>query len=162
MRLFFALWPPRETALALERWARPLDGRCTPADKIHLTLAFLGEVDEQKAIAAARCVQAPAFGLPVEQARYWGHNRIVWAGPRETPAALTRLADCLQLELYKESFILERRPFAAHVTLLRKAPAQTLPPLPGVAWPVQEFSLVGSLLGMHGSSYQIVERFPLT
>ena len=31
MRLFFALWPPRETALALHDWAKGLEGRATPA-----------------------------------------------------------------------------------------------------------------------------------
>ena len=58
MRLFFALWPPRETALALERWAQGLEGRRTPADKVHLTLVFLGEADARKAVAAFFSIQA--------------------------------------------------------------------------------------------------------
>jgi 2'-5' RNA ligase len=158
MRLFFALWPPREAALALERWAQPLEGRCTPADKIHLTLAFLGEAEAQKAIAAARRVQVGQFWLPLEEARFWGHNGIVWAGPRRIPEELARLAETLQLELYKEGFILERRPFAAHVSLLRKAAAPgALPPLPQIEWPVKEFALVGSADG----SYETLERFSL-
>ena len=160
MRLFFAIWPPRETALALERWARDREGRCTPADKIHLTLAFLGEADGGKAKAAASRVQAGGFSLPLEEARHWPHNKIVWAGPRQLPAGLARLAELLQLELYKESFILERRPFAAHVTLLRKAPAQPLPALPQVEWPVREFHLVSSTLG--DGAYRTVERFELS
>ena len=157
MRLFFAVWPPRETALALERWAQGLEGRCTAAARIHLTLAFLGEVDERKAGMAARRVQARPFALPLEEARHWAHNRIVWAGPRQAPAELERLAESLQLELYKESFILERRPFAAHVTLLRKAPAQAMPPLPRVEWPVREFALVKSA----GGAYETLERYAL-
>jgi RNA 2',3'-cyclic 3'-phosphodiesterase len=161
MRLFFAVWPPRETAVALERWAQGLEGRRTPAERIHLTLAFLGEVDEAKARAAARRVQADGFRLPLEEARYWGHNQIVWAGPRELPRQLAHLAEQLQLELYKESFILERRPFAAHVTLLRKAPAQPLPALPQVEWPVREFCLVSSSLTMASTAYQNVEHFTL-
>jgi 2'-5' RNA ligase len=161
MRLFFALWPPRETALALERWARALEGRRTPADNIHLTLAFLGEVDEAKAAQAARRVQSAAFHLPLEAPGYWGHNKIVWAGPRQVPGELARLAEALQLELYKEGFILERRPFAAHVTLLRKAPAQPLPAVPPLEWPVQEFHLVSSSLAAAGSSYRTLERFAL-
>ena len=35
---------------------------------------------------------ATAHALPVEQAQYWKHRRIVWAGPREMPAALATLA----------------------------------------------------------------------
>src|SRR5882672_6392219 len=142
MRLFFALWPPRETALALERWAQSLEGRCTPADRIHLTLAFLGEADAEKALVAARRVQAAGFRLPLEEASYWAHNRIVWAGPRVLPAELALLAETLQMELYKEGFILERRPFAAHVTLVRRAAAQSLPALPRIEWLAKEFALV--------------------
>ena len=158
MRLFFALWPPREAALALERWAQSLEGRCTPADKIHLTLVFLGEADAQKAIAAARRVQVGQFWLPLEEARFWGHNNIVWAGPRRIPEELAGAAEMLQLELYKEGFILERRTFAAHVTLVRNAVAAgSLPALPRVEWPVKEFALVCS----SGGAYQTLERFSL-
>jgi 2'-5' RNA ligase len=146
MRLFFALWPPRETALALERWAQAVDGRRTPADKIHLTLAFLGQADAAKARAAADRVQAAGFRLPLEEARHWAHNHIVWA-------------EALQAELYKEAFILERRPFAAHVALVRKAAApESLPALPRVVWPAREFALVGSADG----AYRTLERFSLS
>lgn len=157
MRLFFALWPSQETALALERWAQGLEGRRTPGDRIHLTLAFLGEADAENAVTAARRVQAAPFRLPLEQTSYWSHNKIIWAGPRQVPAEMARLVETLQLELYKESFILERRPFAAHVTLARKAPAQPLPALPRIEWLVKEFALVGS----SGGSYLTLERFSL-
>jgi len=159
MRLFFALWPPRETALALEHWAQAVDGRRTPAGKIHLTLAFLGEADADKASAAAGRVQAVAFRLPLEEARHWPHNHIVWAGPHRVPGELARLVEALQVELYREAFVLERRPFAAHVTLVRKAAApESLPPLPRVVWPAREFALVGSADG----AYRTLERFSLS
>jgi 2'-5' RNA ligase len=163
VRLFFAVWPPPETARALEGWARALEGRATPAEKIHLTLAFLGGADPDKAIAAARRVQGEAHYIPIETAKYWKHNRILWVGPRETPPLLKALVDALHLELYRAEYILERRPFAAHVTLLRapRAP-RALTPLPKVKWPVDEFVLVNSSLSSKGSSYDIVERFPLT
>jgi 2'-5' RNA ligase len=162
VRFFFAAWPPPATAAALAQWARGLQGRPTPAEKIHLTLAFLGAVQPDKAIAAARRVRARAHALPIEIAQYWKHNQIVWAGPRDTPAALTALVDALHIELYRAEYILERRPFAAHVTLLRKAPAPaSLPPLPAVDWPVHELVLASSTVSSNGSTYAIVERFPL-
>ena len=165
MRLFFALWPPAEAARALARWAgsaqRETGGKATGEEKIHLTLAFLGEADPGKAIAAARRVGGKRHQLPIEEARYWRVNNIVWAGPRETPPPLKALHESLSLELYREEFILERRPFAAHVTLLRKARAATLPPLPAVQWPVAEFLLVRSSLSSKGAAYEPLERFPL-
>lgn len=162
MRLFFAAWPPPETADALAQWARQLEGRATPADKIHLTLAFLGGVQPDKAAAAARQVRARPHGLPLEIAKYWKQNQIVWAGPRDTPPGLQALVDALHLQLYRAEFILERRPFAAHVTLLRKAPRPaSLPELPELDWPVREFTLVSSSVSSKGSTYTILERFPL-
>lgn len=165
MRIFFAIWPPAAAARALAQWAREAQrlsgGTLTQEEKIHLTLAFLGEADPTRAIAAARRVQAEPHALPMEEARYWRDNHIVWAGPRETPPPLAALFKRLELELYKEDFILERRPFTAHVTLIRKARAATLPPLPAIDWPVREFLLVRSQLSSAGSAYEPLERFAL-
>jgi RNA 2',3'-cyclic 3'-phosphodiesterase len=165
MRIFFAVWPPAEAARALARWAletqRQTGGNATHESKIHLTLAFLGDADHARAIRAARKVRAPGHTLPIEQARYWRDSRIVWAGPRETPSPLLDLFNRLKAELYEENFMLEPRPFAAHVTLIRKARAAALPPLPAMDWPVGEFVLVRSALSPAGSSYEVLERFPL-
>ena len=135
-----------------------MQGRAIPAEKIHLTLAFLGGVEPDKASAAARRVRADAFELPIDTAQYWRDNHIVWVGPREMPAGLQALVERLQLALYRAEFILERRPFAAHVTLVRKARApKALPPLPQLEWPAREFALVNSVEGI----YKDVERFAL-
>ena len=161
MRLFFALWPPVDTARALGQWAseaqRATGGRITAEEKVHLTLAFLGDADEDKATAAARRVTGKPHALPIEEARYVRENQMVWVRPRETPPSLKALFDSLSMELYREEFILERRPFAAHVTLIRKARNAKLPPLPAVEWPVREFRLVRS----KGGSYEPVESFAL-
>jgi RNA 2',3'-cyclic 3'-phosphodiesterase len=165
MRFFFALWPPAETARTLAGWAadaqRLTGGRVTEAAKIHLTLAFLGEADHEKAIRAARTAEGKVQNLPIEQARYWRENGIVWAGPRETPPPLKALFESLSMALDREQFILERRPFAAHVTLVRKARGAALPPLPAVDWPVREFLLVRSSLSSAGARYEPLERFAL-
>lgn len=169
MRLFFAAWPPPRTALGLERWAseaaRETRGRVTRAEKIHLTLAFLGEVEDpriQSLVKAAGQTAGKAHRLPLEQARYWPHNRIVWVGPNETPPPLGALVADLKSLLIGKGFELERRAFEAHVTLIRKARApRALPVLPSLDWPVEEFVLVRSTLSSEGSSYDVLERFPL-
>jgi 2'-5' RNA ligase len=165
MRIFFAIWPPAATARALAQWAREAQrltgGTLTAQDKIHLTLAFLGEADQDRAIRAARKVDGTPHDLPIEDARYWRDNHIVWAGPRDTPPPLAELFQRLELALFKEDFSLERRPFTAHVTLIRKARAARLPPLPAIDWPVREFLLVRSQLSSAGSTYEPLERFAL-
>lgn len=166
MRLFFALWPPPDTAQALGQWARAVQGetggRATADETIHLTLAFLGEGDPARAAAAARRVHGKAFDLPIDSSRYWKHNKIVWVGPRSMPPQLSDMVRQLHTRLMGEGFVLEDRPFAAHVTLVRKALSPTaLPALPAVAWPAPEFVLVRSTPASSGSRYEIIERFRL-
>ena len=165
-RLFFAIWPPQAAAESLHRWAlqaqHETGGRVTRADTIHLTLAFLGEAEPEGAAAAASSVRAARHELPIEQARYWPHNHIVWVGPREMPPALAAMAGALSGSLSKGGFTLEARAFHAHVTLIRKARAQgALPPLPAVAWPVEKFALVRSELAADGARYSVLQRFTL-
>jgi type IV pilus assembly protein PilA len=163
MRLFFAVWPPAASARALAEWARQAGratgGRTTAEGNIHLTLAFLGEADEAKAAAAARRVKGEAHELPIEEARQV--RDMVWVAPRETPAPLLELFKKLEFALYANDFALERQPFAAHVTLIRKARAAALPALPKVDWPVREFSLVRSEISSKGAKYEVAERFSL-
>ena len=164
MRLFFALWPPAKAARALAEWADEVKdlsgGRRTPEGNIHLTLCFLGRAEPARAIAAAKRVKGAPHRLPIEQARHV--NRMIWVAPLEVPAPLAALHSALAVELYREEFILERRPFAAHVTLIRNARGAVLPALPPIDWPVSEFVLVRSSLSSRGPAYEPLERFPLT
>jgi 2'-5' RNA ligase len=164
MRLFFAIWPPARTAQALAAWAEEVralsGGRRTAEGNIHLTLSFLGSAEPAKAIAAAKRVKGAPHRLPIEHARHVNH--MIWVAPREMPPPLAALHSALAIELYREEFILERRPFAAHVTLIRKARATVLHALPAIDWPVSEFVLVRSSLSSRGPSYEPLERFPLT
>ncbi len=169
MRLFFALWPPAATVAALAAWAeeaqKQTGGRLTRPESIHLTLAFLGEVAEERvenAIRAAKSVRGERHALPIEHARVWSHNHVAWVGPKQTPAALESVVQSLRAQLRSEGFVLESRPFAAHLTLVRKAKRPTrLPPLPQVEWPVDEFTLVRSSLSRNGSTYEVIARFPI-
>ena len=167
MRLFFALWPPAKAAHALAQWTHQVmkdaGGSAMRTENIHLTLAFLGEADPGKAHNAAQRVQGRRHALPIDHAHYWNHNKIVWVGPRTVPVPLGALVGQLHAALKDAGFVLEDRPFAAHISLVRKArPPKALPPLPEVDWPVSEFLLVRSRTSPKGSTYEPVERFPLS
>lgn len=166
MRLFFALWPPGESAQALADWAadvqRQTGGKVTATENIHLTLAFLGDADSAAAIHAGRQVKGGRHALPIETAKYVRRNEMVWVAPAAMPAELAEFVQSLYAALRAGSFRLEERPFAAHVTLIRRAKMpKSLPPLPAVRWPVDEFVLVRSRTSPKGSTYEPVERFPL-
>ena len=151
----------------MHAWAsaaqRSTGGRVTRAETIHLTLAFLGEVEEARVPALMEfSFEAERHVLPIEQTRYWPRSRIVWAGPLETPEGLLSLFGQLKEQLQSRKFKFERRPFAAHITLIRKAwEPGDLPDLPAVDWPVAEVALVRSRLAPDGPRYDIIRRFAL-
>jgi 2'-5' RNA ligase len=166
LRLFFALWPAPGVARALAEWAQAVQrdsgGRTTAVETIHLTLAFLGEADPLNAARAAANVKGKAFEMKIDAAKYWRHNRIVWVGPGELPMELSDLVGQLHGALRADGFVLEDRPFAAHITLIRKAdPPNSMPPLPAVEWQAKELLLVRSVPGGRGSRYEPVACFPL-
>jgi 2'-5' RNA ligase len=164
MRLFFALWPPRAAATALHAWAKTVgQGKVSRTETIHLTLAFLGDVEERfLPLLLEYKSKERKHSLPIEQARYWKHNQIVWVGPRQIPEGLSGIVFDLKAFLDESKFETEKRPFAAHVTLIRKArdPGE-LPGLPAVEWPVDEVVLVRSHLSSKGASYEVMHRYPL-
>lgn len=169
MRVFFALWPTAEAARDLHAVAaaagRECGGRAMRRDTLHLTLAFVGEVADDRLpdlLAAAATVAGERFELVLDRLVWWRHNRILWAGCRETPDALAGLAGGLAAALRAAGFPIERRPFAAHLTLVRDCPGERLPGLAApVGWPAAEFVLVRSRRSAEGSRYEILGRWPL-
>lgn len=170
-RLFFALWPDAETQNALAEHARQaLDrrrARRMPAENLHITLAFLGEVDAATracAEAAAARVAAEPFELSIDRLGYWPRKGLLWAGPSTTPPALERLAADLGEVLAADcGFEREQRAFKAHLTLARKVPK--MPPrmaIEPVDWAVERFVLVASETGPEGATYTVVGEWPLT
>ncbi|QJR16864.1 RNA 2',3'-cyclic phosphodiesterase [Usitatibacter palustris] len=151
-RLFFALRPsaPALAALAAlgESLARQSGGRAVPAAKIHLTLAFLGEVEPQRvamARGAADAVGSERFEARCDQVGSFRGAGVAWAGMSEMPAGLVRLAASLAARLRDAGFVLETRPFVPHLTLVRRVErAVPVTPIAPIAWTMEGFSLVES------------------
>ena len=163
-RLFFAIWPDdagadRLRALA-ESLAPRVGGRPVPRDNIHLTLAFLGDLDDERAAAAAAVRgEGKAFVLSLDRLGSFRKARVAWAGASRAPGELVALESQLGEALRGLGFTLEDRPFAPHVTLLRKT-ERTLAAeaIEAVRWEVGEVTLVRSRAG----KYEIVKRSELT
>lgn len=168
-RLFFALWPSEAISANLAEAGKNLleicGGRRTRKETIHLTLAFLGEVEPERIddlLRLAGEIHAPAFGLNLTRFGWWSHNRIVWAAPDETPVELTQLVDALRESLRGAGFRFDTKPFVPHITLLRKADCRGSPlPAGEVEWRAEDFVLVRSVPGESGSAYEVVGRWPL-
>lgn len=168
-RLFFALWPGAAASAGLAEAGEQLHevcgGRRTRAETIHLTLAFLGEVEPERIdelLALAGEILAPEFGFDLTRFGWWPHNRIVWVAPTETPVELTLLVETLRERLRGAAFRFDTKPFVPHVTLLRKADCRKNPlPAGQIDWHVEDFVLVRSVPGESGSAYEVLGRWPL-
>ena len=167
MRLFIALWPAAEVRDALAQVARSLaglaSGKAVPLEKIHLTLAFLGEVapdriGEVRAVADA--VRVPSFELVLDGVGAFAKAGVAWAGSSALPDELARLQSRLESGLRARGFALDERPFAAHVTIARKV-ARAVPPSPmaPIRWTASEFVLARSEAGT--GRYSVMESWPL-
>jgi RNA 2',3'-cyclic 3'-phosphodiesterase len=155
VRLFFALWPDAGTRARLDDWARAMHAACggrrTGADKLHQTLAFLGDVSDVAPVEAAmERVPPRRFTLRVDQPGYWKKNRIAWAGCSAVPAELADLVAELRGSLEDAGVAFDEKPFAVHITLARDArPPASMPVLEPIDWPVDGFALVGSAGGRY-------------
>lgn len=166
-RLFFALWPDEGAARPLaalsESVALQLEGKPVPRDRIHLTLAFLGEVAPGRAEAARRAaaaVRSSAFDLILDQIGSFRAARVAWAGCAHSPSGLEALQVRLGKELRSREFALEERPFSAHVTLARRiSKAIARAPMAPIPWSAREYTLVRSEPGT--GRYTVLETWPL-
>jgi 2'-5' RNA ligase len=168
MRLFFALMPPPALQSALAAAAAQVHlphGRRVPATGLHVTLAFLGQVD---AAARAGCERAgatidrEAFELSFDRAGCFERTHVAWLGPVRAPPGLTDLAADLRAALAAEAVRFDPQPFRCHLTIARDARAVPLPQrFTPVRWPVHEFALVESLSGSAGVRYEIRAKWPL-
>ena len=168
-RLFFALWPPAELSRELYRLAgnvlRGDAGRRVMPEHIHLTLAFLGSVDasfRECAEQAAVAIRAESFMLMLEQMGYWPKSGILWVGPNQTPQPLLHLVQDLNAGLAGCGHEAEKRPYAAHLTLARKArPHGDIHSIESRAWEINRFHLVQSHTPADGARYEILRSWRL-
>ena len=144
------------------RWVRPA--------KLHLTLAFLGEVADPSAVLralAAAPFPQPPFGLSLSVVGVFpasGAPRVIWMGPGRGGEQAAAVARLLRRRLQDCGCGPGLPRFEPHVTLgrvrrlrtpggrrLRAALAETA--LPPVSWTVDRISLYESRLESGGSTY---------
>lgn len=176
MRLFIAIELPEQARKALAGLRCDIPGaRWVPWEQIHLTLAFLGEVDDDgvaRLTGRLSRIHAPAFTL-----RFGGSGcfpdrrrpRVLWVG-LEHESRLLHLAAKVRDAVTDCGIVLEDRPFSPHITLARiKVPKpeeagifldrHLQKKLPSLA--VREFILFQSQLTQEGAIHTPIRSFPL-
>ena len=167
MRTFVALDLPENFADETAALARALrdyvDGRFMKPESYHLTLAFLGDIDEhdlQLAIAAteAACNDVVPVKLSCTGLGTFGrkNDATLWLGIAES-APLMQLAARIRDELDSRDIAFDKKGFKPHITLARRArlPRAALPALP---FPRDDFAnhvaVYKSELTPEGASYK--------
>lgn len=169
MRLFFGLKPDAGACLAIDAWRErmfPPMPRPVPPQNLHLTLAFLGEVDEkhlETLMTQAGFIDAPAFSLRLDQLGYFPRPQVLWIGPRETPLEVIELSRHLASIGRRLALHVERREFEAHLTIARRCvtppPASAAPP--DFDLDFDSFALFESQSIRGGVRYRAIGEWPL-
>jgi 2'-5' RNA ligase len=168
--MFFAIVPDGAACGALDALARELapetGGRPTPAANLHLTLAFLGTMPEDRRArieAAARAAAAATaqFDIALDSVGHFRAARVAWAGQAHTQQPLQHLFDRLRAGLAAAALPVEQRPFHPHVTLVRhcRHPPSGAP-WPGTRWRAEALTLMASETLSGGARYRALASWP--
>ena len=101
------------------RWVNPTG--------IHLTLAFLGELDDEQLALVEQAAEIAAqqnhsFSYSLSHLGIFGSQRsprVIWMGIDEPTGALITVHRALQQQLITQGFEVDTRPFSPHLTLAR-------------------------------------------
>ena len=145
------------------------------AEKLHITLKFLGEIEQRRvealSRAAARAAEsAQGFELGIEGAGAFpprGLPRVLWLGVSDPSDGLARLQSHLEDECATASFAREKRPFHPHLTIARLRQPEGARQLAAlheqIGFEAQRFDVLGlvvmrSEMGPGGSRYTELAR----
>ncbi len=157
-----------------------VDARWVAASNLHITLWFLGEVDEGRvamvSTAIDRRFEERTFDLEIGSLGAFppsGAPRVFWLGIRSGAASLARLHDELTVRLEPLGFKPERRSFSAHLTIARvrdvsrgvsygdiREMVRAMPADAG-SCRVEAVTLFRSRLSPKGATYDALLRVPL-
>ena len=169
-RVFFAVWPDngiRDLIVAASRpWQSRFPFRWTSPDKLHLTLAFIGDVGPDRLatlLSLGDTLPAPSFDVSLDSLELWRRPEVLCLAASHTPAALQGFVDRLNAILEAAGFPVEKRPYKPHLTLARRARQRPEPaaPLPPFAWRPRHWCLAESRPVDPGSPYRILRSWPL-
>lgn len=174
IRLFVGLGLPDAVAGRLAALAAGIPGaRWVEARNLHVTLRFIGEVEEGVAQEIHEClgeIRAAAFDLAITGFGTFGRSSptSLWAAVDKAPEIL-HLQGKVDAALARAGIAPEGRKFVPHVTLarLKESPVGRVQDFIAGHSPfradvaVDQFILYRSHLGRSGAEYEAVAEYPL-
>lgn len=172
--VFAAVPPTAEARLAVSQGIEDLSipGRRSPPENWHLTLRYLGPVDqvtyERFLHGLAEVSAASAFRISLSEIGAFPNPRratVVWVGVGEGREALGLLAETAEEAAVSAGLESEERPFRPHLTLSRiRPPADVMgligEPVPG-RWRADRVVVYRSVPSDGGHRYEPLETFRL-
>lgn len=146
-------------------------GPFEPAEKQHITLAFLGSVDVENVAPLIDALRHALQNVAPFEVRFdlvsafpnerWA--RIIWAGVRKKEPAFVDLAETVRAAATHFAKV-DGKKAVLHVTLARLRDPMALPhtEIKPTEMRVDEVVLFESLPDGRTTRYEVVERFPLT
>ena len=188
MRLFIGVELNDQVRDAAEQIAESLkreigdrvDARWIPAANLHITLWFIGEIEDHRSEDLLRILNRPfdepPFDIDVSGLGMFppsGAPRAIWLGVRSGGERLARVHAELAARLAPLGFEPERRAYSAHLTIARvkdvsraigyRAIRETASRIPSVAGRchITSITVFRSRLSPKGPSYEALLRIPL-
>jgi 2'-5' RNA ligase len=178
MRVFVAVPLDEETrhrlAHVVAERVPEIPGGAVDPQKWHLTLRFLGEVDEVDVDRIRHSLDMADLGGPFTMA--WGglgafprpaRASVLWVGVPRGADELRSLWMATEMALEDAGFPPEDRPFRPHLTIARIRPPEDVSlvaggePLPTVPMQVDRITLFQSRLAPGGARYEAIDEFLL-
>lgn len=177
MRTFLAVEVPLPQRKAVYSLIKSLHVESLPVkwvnlENLHITLKFLGEVDERRITAIQPVLKDIARQQQPFSIRLAGiggfptrHSpRVLWVGVDNGAAEITKLAITLDQELYRYDFLREEKKFHPHLTFGRariplRIRGQLDQEFTTELFTVQSFTLYKSTLRPAGPLYEILTQF---
>ena len=175
-RVFAAIPLPAEVRLALDDKLRghSLPGKVAPPENWHLTLRFLGSIDE---VTLQRFVShldtsdlGSRFRMSVGRLGAFPNPKratVLWLGVSRGMDELSELSLTCEEAAQAAGLSPEERPFRPHITLSRIRPQTDVSSLiegvgdTGIGWRCATMVVYRSLLGPGGARYEPLEIFDL-
>jgi 2'-5' RNA ligase len=163
-RLFFALWPDESTRQACAEVAKTLSrsGKRVLPENLHVTLVFLGGVDEETEAAltlAADAIAVPSLTITFDRIDFWRKPRILCLTGRSEGSELKTLVAELNAVSRTLGIEVDKRPYTPHVTLIRKVKEARPVEFEPIVWQSESFCLVESRTLPEGVEYRVVKEW---
>ena len=126
--LFFALWPDNRQRDRMRDFISPvaklIEGRATDRREWHITLAYIGDLDERfiaELQESASAIQFEPFRLRLDRLEFWPRPKIAALVPPRIPPEHEKLVESLRGIIIAAGLEPALRVYRPHITVVRNA-----------------------------------------